>query len=381
MLYFILLCLLNPVLGQLSNNTLFNYLFDNYNITNRPVKNYDNTVHLNYGIEIYSLNYFNQKAERIEFNLLLTQLWQDEYLTWNQSIYNKRFIEINANKLWNPDIELYNSGEKPFLFSGDDSTVKIYSNGDVFWNKLITYSFSCSLNLVDFPFDTQECTLLFGSWKHNNATLDLKPFNDIHNFRNFTIYEKFSHNEWEIIDTSIKHTDVVYLCCPGEFYPNTEFSVKLKRKSMKYNIVMLFTAFITISGICVSFMNIKNYTRAFVLVFIPLSIIWLQIYIADKIPVIEYSTLIEKYLLTCFITTMCLSLESVGLFCLYSEDFLPKVFTNIKYDNLLNNKKIEAVIKNDKIIKYDKILNKFDSLFRTAIVISITIALLLIVYN
>ena len=142
MLYFILLCLFNPVLGQLSNNTLFNYLFDNYNITNRPVKNYDNTVHLNYGIEIYSLNYFNQKAERIEFNLLLTQLWQDEYLTWNQSIYNKRFIEVNANKLWNPDIELYNSGEKPFLFSGDDSTVKIYSNGDVFWNKLITYSFS-----------------------------------------------------------------------------------------------------------------------------------------------------------------------------------------------------------------------------------------------
>ena len=100
-----------------------------------------------------------------------------------------------------------------------------------------------------------------------------------------------------MVGMDVKHTDVVYLCCPNEFYPNTEFTIKLKRKSMKYIIVMVFTAFITASGLCVSFMNITNYKRSFVLVFIPLSIIWLQIYISDKIPVIEHSTMIERFLL------------------------------------------------------------------------------------
>lgn len=376
MIYLFFISLLTMVNG--TNTSLFDHLFDNYNNTNRPVKNYDNTVHLNYGVEIYSLNYFNQKAERIEFNLLINEIWMDEYLTWNIEEYNRAFIEVNSKYIWKPDIELYNSGKSPFLFSGDDATVKINNNGLVLWSKFITYSFSCSLNLQDFPFDIQKCTLLFGSWKHSNATLDLKPFNTQSLFKNISIYEGFSHNEWDIIGTEVKHTDVVYLCCPDEFYPNTEFTIQLKRKSMKYIIVMLFASFITLTGICVSFMNIKNYKRAFVLVFIPLSIIWLQIYIADKIPVIEYSTLIERFFLTCFITTMCLALESVGLYCLYTEQYLPKKFLDIKYDNLINNKNIDLIIKNDKIIKYENLLNKIDVLFRITVIISITIIIITI---
>ena len=42
---------------------------------------------------------------------------------------------------------------------------KLYSNGLIVYNRPTSYTFSCKLNLDDFPFDTQEYTLLFGSWK------------------------------------------------------------------------------------------------------------------------------------------------------------------------------------------------------------------------
>ena len=43
----------------------------------------------------------------------------------------------------------------------------------------ILYSFSCPLQLQDFPFDTQKCKMTFGTWKFSadylNITLLDKP--------------------------------------------------------------------------------------------------------------------------------------------------------------------------------------------------------------
>ena len=55
--------------------------------------------------------------------------------------------------------------------------------------------------------------------------------------KNISISDDFSHNEWNIIDVNVTHTDVEYLCCPGEYYPNTfsrsasEFDLQLQQKN------------------------------------------------------------------------------------------------------------------------------------------------------
>ena len=64
----------------------------------------------------------------------------------------------------------------------------------------------------------------------------------------------------------------------------------------------------TISLVVVSFiiMLIKpdNLSRTGTAVFIPLTILALQLTIADKIPVVGYYTLMDQFFLTCFITSM-----------------------------------------------------------------------------
>ena len=58
-------------------------LFTGYDKNTRPVIDYDSAVELQYGIEIESLDYFDQKAESIELNLNMIFRWTDEYLSWN----------------------------------------------------------------------------------------------------------------------------------------------------------------------------------------------------------------------------------------------------------------------------------------------------------
>ena len=97
-------------------------IFTNYNKFNIPVKNSSNTVDLLYGISIESLVFFNQKAETIKINTLTTLIWKDEYLKWdnddrhNHHDHNPDFIVIPNYLIWQPDLELYNSGSKPEVF-------------------------------------------------------------------------------------------------------------------------------------------------------------------------------------------------------------------------------------------------------------------------
>ena len=82
------------------------------------------------------------------------------------------------------------------------------------------------------------------------------------------------------------HEDIEYLCCPGQLWPNTEFSVTLKRSYHKYLEVMIMSFVLILTGLTVALMSVKFYRRFYILVFVPLTIIWLQVYIADKIPIV-----------------------------------------------------------------------------------------------
>ena len=150
-------------------------LFKNYNKNNRPVLNLEDNILLKYGLEIDSLVYFNQKAENVEMTLKKTLMWTDNYLKWNLSKTTPNYITVNNNKIWKPDLELYNAAAKPKLFN-ENTMVKIYNNGSVEFIEYVSYLFACKLNLNDFPYDTQTCKMLFGSWKYPKKILDIKPF-------------------------------------------------------------------------------------------------------------------------------------------------------------------------------------------------------------
>lgn len=348
-------------------------LFNNYSKINRPVLNISNNVKLKYGIEVKSLEYFDQKAENIKFNIWITQLWNDEYLTWNESQYGLKYIDINAYQIWLPDLELYNSASQPNVYDAHGG-LKLYSNGNILWVRPTTYSFSCQLSLKDFPFDKQKCTMTFGSWKYNSNYLDVRPFNDSLKFSNISIDKDFSHNEWNIVDKYVIHKDIEYLCCPGELWPNSFYTIVLKRNYTKYMVVITMTLLIALASMTLITFSVKNYTRTFVLVFLPLPIIWLQIYISSKIPVIEYYTYMERMLLTCFIVTIINSFESAILYCLVFEkfEFLNRFFREKVY-NFLKPKNTVVIFNNknnnnDRFQNFEKKIYTIDFYYKASII-------------
>ena len=93
----------------------------------------------------------------------------------------------------------------------------------------------------------------------------------------------------------------------------------------------------------------------------PLTIIWPQVYIADKIPIVEYATTLEQFLVMCFTVTMLCTFESGIIY------------------NLLNSS-------DSKIITFietniSKGIKLFDLFFRTGVILSFIIGSIIYMTN
>ena len=409
--------------GSILEKELRTELFSEYDKLSIPVRNTSTSIDLLYSIELKSLVYFNQKDEKIKFNALITILWKDDYLNW---LTNSKYKDIDsiflpANSVWQPDLELYNAGSKPELFELY-ATYKLYKNGLIVYNRPTSFTFSCKLQLQNFPFDSQTCSMLFGSWKYPKATLNLRPFTldelnrisyniDLHyspnyninysgdyghdgsssgdgdyghygsssgdgelvssnnesytgfiknfrNIKNMSIDPTFSHNEWVITNIEVKHEDIKYLCCPNDLWPNSEFSITLRRNPQKYVILIIMSIFITLSSLTINLINISNYTRTYVLVFIPLTLIWLQMHISSAIPVIEYSTNLESIIQLCFYVTIVSAFESGILYTL---------LTNYPNNSFLTNTiiAVPSFLDNTMVVKDNNALENTNSHYQT----------------
>ncbi len=311
--------------GVNTENELRKLLFQNYQPENRPVLNYSDSVTSSFGVEVISLEEFDQVGEKVKFNFQMKFTWYDEFLRWNRSDYDLLYLNIKPQYLWKPDLELYNSANKPEKINGE-GILKVWYTGQVYWVIPIMYDYSCPLSLGDFPFDTQKCIMTFGSWKQSQNYLNISthplnfpkalvPSTKPQDRKPISLFQpvkfdRFQHNEWNIIRMEYYNNNLEYLCCPGELWTITEIDIIMERNYHKYMVVIIMTVFLTCSALAVSSMVVELYIRTYLLVFIPLSIIWLQLYISSKIPVIEYSTKMEKFIQLSFYTCMISAIYS-----------------------------------------------------------------------
>jgi hypothetical protein len=93
------------------------------------------------------------------------QKWVDEYIKWEPSEYEGQDrVVFDANQVWKPEINVFNSNAEIFTSDAfaERSSISARSNGSMFWWTYITVVSKCALDLTDYPFDVQQCSLFIG---------------------------------------------------------------------------------------------------------------------------------------------------------------------------------------------------------------------------
>lgn len=380
--YFLLFLYSSPIKSLPIEEEIRNEIFNNYDPKIRPVLDYNDAVNLSISVKIKNIENFNQITETLFLNLWIIYEWEDKLLTWNYTRYPLKIISVLQENVWIPDLVLYNAAQKPNLYNLGEF-IRLEYNGKLKLIKPLTYAFTCSLDLHNFPFDHQNCYMEFGSWQYHNKYLYIFSYTE-----NNTIDFTSEQGEWEVSNLNTTNQQLEYLCCPNEYWSVIRYDISLERYSKAYNIFILMTVLLTLTACIINIFNYKIYTRTYILIFIPLTIIWLAQSMSRKIPVIGYFSKMDTILITSFIICELCTLQSGLLYNLNkNKNYYLKTKKNQDFEyNNSKSKENNLITKEFNFVRYEDkkmemYLSLFDNIFKYLILFSYIIFLFVIIYS
>ncbi|KAI8043121.1 hypothetical protein M5D96_004447 [Drosophila gunungcola] len=158
-----------------------------------------------------------------------TQEWNDYNLRWNETEYGGvKDLRITPNKLWKPDVLMYNSADEGFDGTYHTNIV-VKHNGSCLYVPPGIFKSTCKIDITWFPFDDQHCEMKFGSWTYDGNQLDLvlnsEDGGDLSDF--------ITNGEWYLLAMPGKKNTIVYACCP-EPYVDITFTIQIRRRTLYY---------------------------------------------------------------------------------------------------------------------------------------------------
>jgi hypothetical protein len=213
--------------------------------------------------------------------------WCDDLLNWNSSEQlclsrrNRSDLFFTAREIWTPDIVAINGPGKPEKVVKYQYPVLVICTGNVRWSyqdKLVSF---CEINVQNFPFDRQYCSILLQSTIYDSSQLKLRSLYNVVRLYNFI------NTEWEIIHATIQEIDL-YNPYHRRNFSTIKIDIELERLSRFY-ILKIIVPFCIISSLALfSFcLPTESGEKVALTVSILLSLtIYLQI-ISDYVPKTE----------------------------------------------------------------------------------------------
>ncbi|CAH8625301.1 unnamed protein product [Schistosoma curassoni] len=230
-----------------SEKRLLKYLFDQkrwdaHNPMERPVSVDGKPV------QVFLKCFLNQIMDVDEKNQVLSTIiwldlkWSDYHFHWNASDYeNIRQINLPPERIWKPDILLYNSASEKFdqIFP---TKVIVRNTGNIQWVPPGLFHSICDIEVNWFPFDSQNCIMKLGTWTYQGNTVDLKLQCDnetedvdqpCHYMNDVDLSTYLAHSEWALESASIKRNIQTY---GGEdqTYIDVTIYVYMQRRALYY---------------------------------------------------------------------------------------------------------------------------------------------------
>lgn len=190
-------CILVPSLAV--NNThrdlILKTMFDDYNPAIPP--NYNNDEPLTVEIQVYilSIDSMSDLSKDFAMSIFLRQRWKDKRLKYDR-IPGVPALQLNTksiNGVWVPDLFILN--EKRATIHNvvvPNKLLHIQPDGSILYSIRISGTFSCDVDLLKYPLDSQICPLIIESYGYTSETLVLQWYEEAVEKKEDIILSQFS---------------------------------------------------------------------------------------------------------------------------------------------------------------------------------------------
>ncbi|XP_005058641.1 PREDICTED: 5-hydroxytryptamine receptor 3A [Ficedula albicollis] len=214
---------------------LAQHLLARYQKGTRPVRDWRTTTNVAIDLMVYAILSVDEKNQVLTTYIWYRQHWTDEFLKWDPARFdNLTQISLPVESIWVPDIlinEFVDVGKSPHV-----PYVYVSHHGEVQNLKPIQVMTACSLDIYNFPFDVQNCSLTFTSWLHHIRDINLSLWRQPELVK-FDRSVFMNQGEWELLyvlshfqEFSVKSSDS---------YAEMKFYVVIRRRPLFYTVSLL----------------------------------------------------------------------------------------------------------------------------------------------
>uniref|UniRef100_A0A8C9KFX5 5-hydroxytryptamine receptor 3A n=1 Tax=Panthera tigris altaica TaxID=74533 RepID=A0A8C9KFX5_PANTA len=219
-----------PALLRLSD-----YLLANYQKGVRPVRDWRKPTTVSIDVIVYAILSVDEKNQVLTTYIWYRQYWTDEFLQWNPEDFdNITKLSLPTESIWVPDIlinEFVDVGKSPSI-----PYVYVGHHGEVQNYKPLQVVTACSLDIYNFPFDVQNCSLTFTSWLHTIQDINISLWRLPEKVKlDKTIF--MNQGEWELLGvlTQFREFSMESSGC----YAEMKFFVVIRRRPLFYTVSLL----------------------------------------------------------------------------------------------------------------------------------------------
>ncbi|MBN3296679.1 ACHG protein, partial [Amia calva] len=232
-----------------------------YNKNIRPVEKDGDVTQVTLKLTLTNLVSLNEREEALMTNVWIEMQWCDYRLKWNTSLYDGiDIIRVPSKSIWLPDIVLENNVDGKFEITLYTNAL-IDSSGCIYWLPPAIYRSACSIKVTYFPFDWQNCSMVFRSQTYSANEIDLVLTNEEGRTVEWIVIdpEAFTENgEWAIKHRPAKKLINSHYSKDDLEYQEVIFFLIIQRKPLFYIINMIVPCVLISSlGLLVYFLPAK----------------------------------------------------------------------------------------------------------------------------
>ncbi|KAL4228815.1 Neuronal acetylcholine receptor subunit alpha-7 [Mactra antiquata] len=206
----------------------------------RPVLNQTHVVNVNVVVSVLSITEINEREQSITCSIGLTCWWVDETLRWDVSQYGGTSnITLFPNEAWLPEFIVGNTLRNDHtLFVDNGLKLNVTNSGIVTWHTGGNMKTSCPIDISNYPFDTQTCSIIITKTLSDDE-MDITLYSiDV------KLFTYFENEEWALVRSSVTKETII------NSLSSFKVTLFLKRRSLFYIINII------LPMVMVSFMNI-----------------------------------------------------------------------------------------------------------------------------
>ncbi|NWZ78593.1 ACHG protein, partial [Poecile atricapillus] len=165
-------CALPGVACRNQEEKLLQDLMSNYNQQLRPARG-DEIIDVSLKLTLTNLISLNEREETLTTNVWIEMQWSDYRLSWDPEKYdNIQLLRVPSTMVWLPDIVLENNIDGTFEITLY-TNVLVSPDGSIYWLPPAIYRSVCVIHVTYFPFDWQNCTMVFQSQTYSANEINL----------------------------------------------------------------------------------------------------------------------------------------------------------------------------------------------------------------